>query len=134
MPGPRPLRLTRYAVLGCYFGLLTLVVLWPTWLAPPQRLPVAPILLLAGLPLLLALRGLLYQRLSTHTWLSLLALAYLSHGVIECYTARDAASALLAALEAILAAGLNIGAALFVRLRARQLREAASGPSAPPGP
>lgn len=121
-PG-RPLRLTRYTVLGCYFGLLVLVVLWPAWLAPPERLPVAPILLIAGLPLLLALRGLLYCRLTTHTWLSLLALAYLSHGVIECYSTDTILPRLLAALEAVLASGLNVSAALFVRLRARQLRE-----------
>ncbi len=51
--------------------------------------------------------------------------AYLSHGVIACYTAGDPLTRLLAALEAVLAMGLNISAALFVRLRARQLRERA---------
>jgi len=124
MLAPVALRLTRFAVLGCYFGLLGLVVLWPAWLAPPTRLPVAPILLIAGLPLLSGLRGLLYCRLQTHIWLSLLALAYLSHGVIECYSARESLPRLLAALEVLLAIGLNIGAALYVRLRARQLRQA----------
>jgi uncharacterized membrane protein len=69
-----------------YFGTLTLLTLWYSWLAPSTLLPVALVLLLLVTPLLLPLRGLLYGRKYTFAWSCFLALLYFTHGVMEAYS------------------------------------------------
>ena len=72
-----------YTALSGYFLLLGLLLSWPTWIAPPQRLPVALILMVSVLPLLFPLRGLLYGRSSAFTWTGYLSLFYFVHAVTE---------------------------------------------------
>ena len=72
----------RIALTG-YFLLLSLLLSWPTWIAPPQRLPVALILIISVIPLLFPLRGLLYGRPSAFTWAAYLSLFYFVHAVTE---------------------------------------------------
>lgn len=72
----------RIALTG-YFGLLALLMLWPTVLSPPQRFPIALILAVSLLPLLLPLRGLLYGRPTACTWAAYLSLFYFIHGVTD---------------------------------------------------
>ena len=74
-------RIGRLLTLSSYFGLLGLLMLWFTWLEPPQRLPVALTVLLWVGPLLLPLPGLLAGRMRAKVWLSLLALFYFTFGV-----------------------------------------------------
>lgn len=126
-----PLALARAAALAGYFGLITLLLLWFAWLAPPRQAP--PILagLLMVLPLLAALNGVIRGRAYTHAWLSLLALAYLTHGLLEALTSP--ALRPLAALEVILSLCLYLGAAFFARFRARQDNRRGVSPAERPG-
>ena len=71
----------RAATLAAYFALLALLLNWFTWLAPPERTPIALVLILTSVPLLFPLRGLLHGRLYTHAWTSFLALPYFVLGV-----------------------------------------------------
>lgn len=76
-------RFAHQIALTGYFGLLSLLMLWPTVLSPPQRVPVALILAVSLLPLLFPLRGLLYGRPSACTWAAYLSLFYFIHGVTD---------------------------------------------------
>lgn len=71
----------RIASLGAYFALIALLLNWFTWLAPPERVPIALALILTTVPLLFPLRGLLHGRIYTHAWTSYLALPYFILGV-----------------------------------------------------
>jgi uncharacterized membrane protein len=73
----------RIIALGSYFGLLTLLIAWTVWLAPPPVLPTALILIIFVGPLLFPLRGILYGRARAHFWAGLLALFYFIAGVFD---------------------------------------------------
>lgn len=109
------IRLGRLMVLSSYFGLLGLLLLWFTWLEPPQRLPVALTVLFWVGPLLLPLPGLLAERLRAHIWLSLLALFYFTFGVF-CL-AGPMARPWLAWLETGLSVTLFLGIVVYARAR-----------------
>lgn len=66
-----------------YFVLLSLLLIWPTWLSPPRRLPVAVVLIMTVVPLLFPLRGLLHGRTRSTTWAGYLSLFYFVHAVTE---------------------------------------------------
>jgi uncharacterized membrane protein len=104
----------RIVALAGYFGLLSLLLLWFTWLAPPERFPVSLAILITTGPLLFALRGLLHARPYTHAWVSMLSLAYFTHGVVEAWA--NAAVRHLALLEVLFSVLLFCGAVLYVRL------------------
>ncbi len=70
------LHLSRVMVWLGYFGLFFSLLAWYGWLASPGPLPRWLALLLALAPLLFPLRGLLYQRIYTHQWASLIGLWY----------------------------------------------------------
>ena len=59
-----------------YFGLFAVLMAWITWLSPPERFPIALILLIVVGPLLLPMRGLLHGRVYTFQWSTFLALFY----------------------------------------------------------
>lgn len=105
--------LGRLMVLGSYFGLLGLLLLWFTWLEPPQRLPVALTVLFWVGPLLFPLPGLLAGRLRAHIWLSFLALFYFAFGVF-CL-AGPMARPWLAWLETGLSVALFLGVLIYAR-------------------
>lgn len=71
----------RIAAWVGYFGLLVLWVAWSTVLAPPRHAPTALVLSMATLPLLIPLRGMLYDRRGSYAWLGLFSLIYFIHGV-----------------------------------------------------
>ena len=104
--------------IGCHLALLALVVSWHAWLAPPQRLPVAMVLLIAGVPLLLPLRGLLHGRPRAHGWSLFISLFYFTHGVLEAWAGtgitRD-----LGAAEIALALGWFAGSMFYIRASAK---------------
>jgi uncharacterized membrane protein len=99
--------------LGGYFSLLALLLLWPTVLAPVQRLPVALLLMVSLLPLMLPLRGLLHGRPSACTWAAYLSLFYFVHGVLE--VAASPEQRLLGSIEIIGSLLLFFGAVFYVR-------------------
>ena len=83
MPGSRFL----YALtLFGYFGTLTLLTAWYSWLAPATLFPTALVLIALLVPLLLPLRGLLHGHKYTFAWSCFLALLYFTHGVMEAYS------------------------------------------------
>jgi uncharacterized membrane protein len=108
-----PVRLSRILSLLAYFGLLIHVLIWAV-LANPDG-GAASLLLLAGMPLLIFLRGLLYARAKTHAWLSIVSLLYFIHGVAEAYSNEGART--LAYLEVGLSLLLFFATALYARLR-----------------
>lgn len=114
-------RLARAASLVGYFGLLALVSAWAAIGAPADRMAVAPVLMLAVVPLLVWLRGILHGRPRAHFWVSVVALLYMAHGVVELLS--DTASRDLSILEVVLSLTLYFGAVFFARFRGRELRD-----------
>ncbi len=66
-----------------YFGLMLLLLLWNTVLAPPVSVPIAVALIFLVVPLLFPLRGLLSGKAYTYAWCTFLALFYFVHGIGE---------------------------------------------------
>ncbi len=110
--------------LGCYFGLLILLVAWFTWLSPSLYYPVVMVLLVMVTPLLLPLRGLLHGRPRSYIWAGFLALYYFALGVAEVAAGEE--PTLLAWLEVLLSLGLFGGAMAYIRLGGG--RDAAADP------
>lgn len=106
--------------IGSYSALLLLLVLWFSWLAPPEVLPRSMVLLIMTVPLLFPLRGLLYGRPFTFAWTSFLALFYFIHGVTEAYS--DPSVRFLASLEIVFSTLLYTSTMLYARYRGKQIK------------
>jgi uncharacterized membrane protein len=119
----RPVAVFRVLALAGYFALLTLLLNWHTWIAPPTRVPISVVLLLVAVPLLLPLRGLLHGRVYTHAWTSFLALAYFALAVDAI--AADVQPAWLGWAALVASLALFTGAIGYTRTRGRELRSAA---------
>ena len=104
-------RWTRALAVGSTLALIALGLAWELWLAPIGQRTLA----VKVLPLALALRGLLHDRVRTCRWLSLLVWAYVAEGLVRAYGDRGT-SAVLAALEVVL--GLALFCACLWRVRA----------------
>jgi len=113
-------QLARYASLIGYFGLLILLTLWFTVLAPSSHLPIVVMLMVFVGPLLFPLRGLLHGKPYTHAWTSMLTLLYFTHGVIEAWS--NSAERGYALLEVFFSVLLFVGAVGYARFRARELK------------
>jgi len=87
-------------------GLLFLCLAWELWLAPLR--PGGSMLALKALPLLLPLFGILRGRRYTHQWTSMLALAYVTEGLVRA-TSDQGVSQALAMAETALATLLFAG-------------------------
>lgn len=113
-------QLTRLASLTGYFGLLILLTLWFTVLAPSSHLPVVVMLMVFVGPLLFPLRGLLHGKPYTHAWTSMLTLLYFTHGVIEAWS--NNAERGYALLEVFFSVLLFLGSMFYARYRTRELK------------
>lgn len=102
----------RLALAG-YFGLFSLLMLWPTILLPPVNFPVALCLLVTVTPLLLPLQGLLNKKPKSCAWSAYISLLYFLHGSIEVYANAD--GRFYALLETALSLMLFFGANFYVR-------------------
>ncbi|MDH5191128.1 MAG: DUF2069 domain-containing protein [Gammaproteobacteria bacterium] len=109
-----PVKLSWTITLTGYFGLLVLIALWYTVLAPSVHVPVFVMLIVFATPLLFPLRGLLHGRRYTFQWSSYLALFYLIHGIVEAYSTP--AERMLAGLEILFSLLLYTGCILYARL------------------
>jgi uncharacterized membrane protein len=110
---PTPAR-RRGAALGAAAALIALIVLsvaWEWWLAPLR--PGGTALVLKAVPLLLALPGVLRQRLYTLQWASMLILLYFAEGIVRGWSERGL-SAQLGWLETLLAVVFFVCALAYV--------------------
>ena len=104
----------RGAALGAAAALIALIVLsvaWEWWLAPLR--PGGTALVLKAVPLLLALPGVLRQRLYTLQWASMLILLYFAEGIVRGWSERGL-SAQLGWLETLLAVVFFVCALAYV--------------------
>jgi uncharacterized membrane protein len=97
-----------------YFGLLGLWLAWATVFAPARHAPTSLVIGVTALPLLLPLRGLLYDRRGSFIGLGLLSLLYFIHGVVA---ATDAGQRVQAGLE--IAFSLCLFGGSYLRLRSK---------------
>jgi len=87
-------------------ALLFLCLAWELWLAPLR--PGGSMLALKALPLLLPLFGILRGKRYTHQWTSMLALAYITEGLVRA-ASDQGMSQVLAMTETVLATLLFAG-------------------------
>jgi uncharacterized membrane protein len=114
----------RGAALGSAAALIALIVLsvaWEWWLAPLR--PGGTALVLKAIPLLLALPGVLRQRLYTLQWASMLILLYFAEGIVRGWSERGL-SAQLGWLETLLAVAFFVCALAYVGPFKRAARRA----------
>ena len=109
------MNITRACTWVGYFGLLGLWIAWSTVLAPARHAPAALVLAVATLPLLIPLRGFLYDRRGSFIWLGMLSLIYFIHGV---GAATDASQRIPAGLE--IAFSLCLFGGSLARLRIKE--------------
>lgn len=102
-----------------YLALIFLLLLWNGWLAPPEALPRALVILLLVGPLMFPLRGMLHGRPYTYAWSSYLALLYFVLGVGEAWV--NPAERGLALLEVLFSVLMFTGAILYARWRGMEL-------------
>lgn len=100
---------------GSLVGLLFLCLAWELWLAPLRQ--GGSMLALKALPLLLPLFGILRGKRYTHQWTSMLALAYVTEGLVRAVSDQGASQA-LAMAETILAMLLFAGCLGYARATA----------------
>ena len=105
--------------LFCLVALIALCIAWELWLAPLRS--GGSWMVLKALPLLAPLFGILHRRLYTFRWSAMLALAYFIEGAVRAY-ADSGLSALLAAIEILLALLFFAAAIAFVRASSRPNR------------
>ncbi len=102
-----------YAIaLSAYVGLFSLLMLWNTVFSPPEKLPVAFLLIITVSPLLFVFRGFLKGNLKSCSWMAYLSMPYFIHGSIEAYARTEK---LLPSLEVLFSLLLFLGCTLFVR-------------------
>ncbi|RKZ77855.1 MAG: DUF2069 domain-containing protein, partial [Gammaproteobacteria bacterium] len=79
----------KQLTLFSFLGLMVSLICWITLAKHSENFPTAALLILALLPLLFPLRGMLYGKPYTYAWNSFLMLFYFSHGIGEVYSAED---------------------------------------------
>lgn len=103
-----------------FFGLMITLICWITLGEHSSNYPVAAWLIIALVPLLFPLRGLLHGKPYTHAWTGFLMLLYFSHGIGEVYSAQ--AFDLYASLEVLFSSVTFIASIVFIRLNANELK------------
>jgi len=116
---PTNARNFNHATAISLIALLFLCLAWELWWAPLR--PGGSWLALKALPLLAPLFGVLRGRRYTHQWVPLLALAYLTEGVVRAMTDQGL-STWLALAEAALSLVLFGSAVLYARATAKVSR------------
>lgn len=106
-------KVTGFVALTSYFLLLTLVFCWIVLFLQPPHWPRPILLLIAVLPLLLPLRGMLYGRTRSFFWAAFLSLVYVLHGGGDAWV--DPSNRWLSLSELVLATIFFISATLHIR-------------------
>lgn len=110
---------TRAVTLAALLALTALCLAWELWLAPLR--PGGSWLALKGLPLLLAVPGVLRYRMATYRTLALFVWLYFVEGVVRA-TSDRAPSAWYALAEAVLVVIVFVACTAHIRLRLREAR------------
>lgn len=100
----------RWAALGCYVGLIALIIAW-NLVSPPATMALAPMLAVALAPLLVFFPGMLRGAPKTHAYMAYVSLLYMTHGLVTAATPGDA-DRLLGVAECTLALFLMVASAL----------------------
>lgn len=100
-----------------FFGLMVTLICWITLGEHSDNFPTAAWLVLALLPLLFPMRGILHGKPYTHAWTSFLMLGYFSHGIGELYSAPS--FHLYAALEILFSCMTFTASIIFIKLNAK---------------
>lgn len=114
---PSPSERWRRLVFWCFVALAALGLAWELWLAPLR--PGGSMLALKALPLLLALPAIRRGSVYAFQWWSMLVLLYLMEGLVRATSDRGL-SAVLGAIETVLAAAAFGGVLLYVRAVRRE--------------
>lgn len=104
-----------------FFGLMISLICWITLGEHSADYPTAAWLMIALIPLLFPLRGLLHGKPYTHAWTGFLMLFYFSHGIGEFYSAQG--FDVYASLEILFSFMTFSASIIFIRLNARQLKK-----------
>lgn len=108
----------RHLTLTGYLGLLLFIVLWHTWLAPSDTLPIWLALVMWVTPLLFPLKGVVQGKPYTHAWANFVLILYFLHSLTTLYTHPD--ERLYAAIELILTSMAFVGATFYARYAGRE--------------
>ncbi|MBL1320170.1 MAG: DUF2069 domain-containing protein [Methylophaga sp.] len=106
--------------LASFFGLMITLICWITLGEHSNNYPTSAFLLIALVPLLFPLRGLLHGKPYTHAWTTFLMLLYFSHGIGEVYSAEG--FSLYPSLEILFSGITFIASITFIKLNARMRR------------
>ena len=109
--------LFKYSSLFSYFALMASLIVWILYAPHSDNFPIASMLLIATVPLLFPLRGMLHSKPYTHAWISFLMLFYFSHGIGEVYSATH--FSLYPWLEVIFSGLCFCSSIIFVKLNAK---------------
>ena len=111
----------KQLALFSFFGLMISLICWITLGEHSSNYPVSAWLIIALIPLLFPLRGLLHGNPYTHAWTGFLMLLYFSHGVGEVYSAQG--FDLYASLEVLFSSMTFISSIVFIRLNAKSVKQ-----------
>lgn len=111
---PKRARIGRFMTLLGHLGLIALFFNWIVWLAPPQQIPRGIVLLLALLPLLLPLYGILHGRRYTHQWTSFVSMLYFAIA-IDLWLNPAPGTVWLGAAAVVLSLLQFVGCVLYAR-------------------
>lgn len=111
----------KQLALFSFLGLMTTLIYWITLAEHSGNFPTAAWLVIALLPLLFPLRGMLHGKPYTHAWNSFLMLFYFSHGIGEIYSAEG--FSLFPSLEVLFSSVTFIASITFIRLNAKMRKE-----------
>lgn len=120
-----PPRLVNHVASTSLIALIVLCVAWEMWLAPLR--PGGSTLVLKVLPLLAPLFGVLHGKRYTHQWSTLLALLYVTEGLVRA-TSDKGLSAYLAWGETGLATLFFLACMFYARLTRPSLLGAQNPP------
>lgn len=107
----------RQLALFSFFGLMLTLICWITLGEHSANFPTAAWLIIALVPLLFPMRGILHGKPYTHAWTSFLMLGYFSHGIGELYSASH--FHVYAALEILFSCLSFIASIVFIKLNAK---------------
>ncbi|PHS26176.1 MAG: hypothetical protein COA83_03830 [Methylophaga sp.] len=110
----------KHIALASFFGLMITLTSWITLGEHSDNYPTSAFLIIALVPLLFPLRGLLHGKPYTHAWTTFLMLLYFTHGIGEVYSADG--FHIYASLEVLFSFTTFVASITFIKLNAQRMR------------